>query len=263
MAGRAGLTNPLVALHGFGDSGECLGPFLRRLRAPDAHTPDLLAHGGRAMPPGLPFSHESLVHDALAAVRSVAERSGRAVVLMGHSLGASTAVGVAAAAPGLVSALVLEDPPWQVPVHPDGDSDADRRAEQVNDHRPWLEGLQSTDHEGRVAWLRQNNPGWPRDEHDPWARAKAQVDLALFDAPQHWLRRTWAPAVEAVSAPALLMVGEPGRGAACHADVASHVAHLDSWRVQRVTGAGHNLRREQPDTVAAIVADLIGRPSPT
>lgn len=252
MAERSALSSPVVALHGFSDSGACMRPFLRRLGATDATTPDLLAHGGRAMPPGTGFTHEVLAADALDAVAAVAAARGEPVVLIGHSLGASTAAGVAASAPEIVRALVLEDPPWQVPIAPGGDDPADRLAEQANGHRPWLAGLAGTDHEGRLGWLRANEPGWPADEHDPWAQAKAQVDLRLFDAPQRWLRRTWPRVVDDVACPTLLVVGDPRRGAACESGVAETLSRRPGWVVQRFD-TGHNVRREQPDRLAALL----------
>lgn len=242
----------LLAVHGFSDSGACMRPFLDRLGLLEAQTPSLLAHGGRRMPAGLDFSHENLVRDMLEPVRAIAASHGP-TPLLGHSLGASTAAGIAAVAPDLVSVLVLEDPPWQVPSLVDGTGDDDVQADAENGHGPWLAGLQGTDHAGRVGWLEMNHPGWPADERDPWAAAKADLDMALFDAPQRWLRRSWEPVVRAVRCPTLLMVGDPALGAACQPEVAHQLAGRSGWTVRRVDGAGHNLRREQPTEVARLV----------
>lgn len=247
----------LVAVHGFSDSAACMRPFLDRLGRPDAVAANLIAHGGRRMPPATAFSHENLVQDLLDVVARAADESGGPVALLGHSLGASTATGVAATAPELVHVLVLEDPPWTVPTSPDGTSEDDAAADRENGHRPWLEGLQGTDHQGRLGWLNAHNPGWPDAEHDPWAEAKADVDLALFDAPQQWLRRSWAPVARRVRCPTLLMVGEPQLGAACEPGVAQALAATSGWTVRRVDGGGHNLRREQPEVVAALVDDVL------
>lgn len=251
------MTTGLVAVHGFSDSGACMRPLLDRLGRPDAATPHLLAHGGRTMPSGWAFSHENLVRDLTMALSRAADDAGGPVALLGHSLGASTAAGVAAAAPWLVRALVLEDPPWQAPTAPDGDSDDDRAVDALNGHRPWLAGLQSTDYEGRLGWLREHNPGWPAAEHDPWAQAKADVDMALFDAPQQWVRRSWAPVARGVRCPTLLIVGEPGLGAACEPEVADSLAALPNWTVRRVEGAGHNPRRDRPDVVVGLVDEVL------
>ena len=238
----------VVALHGFSDSSACWGPFLTRLGLP-ARTPDLVGHGGRAMPAGVPFSHEVLVEDVLPVVEATATESGRPVVLLGHSLGASTAAGVAARAPHLVAMLVLEDPPWQPPAS----AAADQVAERANPHRPWLEGLQGTDHAGRRSWVEQRHPDWPTEELDPWAQSKAVVDLALFDAEQQWLRRSWGRVADRVRCPTLLVVGDPRLGAACDPAVARTLARRPGWLVVAVSGAGHDVRRDRP----ALLADLL------
>ena len=252
-----GLAGPLVALHGFSDSPDCLTPFLSAVGVDDPVTPALLAHAGRAMPDGVDFADAALVADVLATVRRLAEAAGAPVTLLGHSLGASTAAGVAAEAPGLVRALVLEDPPWQVPLTAHGDGPEDRAAEQLNAHRLWLEGLARTDHEGRRAWVADHHPHWPADEWDPWAHAKVAVDLALFDAPQRWLRRRWRTIAGQVECPVLLLVGDTAHDTACEPDVSAELSALPGWSVVEVRGAGHNVRRDRRDDAAALVRSFL------
>ena len=256
---RHGVDHALVALHGFSDAPGCLHPFLTALGVADAVTPALVAHDGRPMPADVPFTDEVLVADAREAVADTAHSRGAPVVLMGHSLGASTAAGVAATAPHLVCALVLEDPPWQPPVSPDGTSDADRAAESENGHRPWLVGLAGTDDEGRRGWIREHHACWPDDEWAPWARAKPAVDLRLFDAPQRWLRRRWRDVATRVSCPTLLLVGEADRDTACAPEVSRELAELPGWTVGVVPGAGHNVRRDQRDLTVAGVTGFLRR----
>jgi pimeloyl-ACP methyl ester carboxylesterase len=256
---RVGGRHPVVGVHGFSDAPACLHPFLTALGAVDAVTPALLAHDGRPMPAGVPFCDDVLVADTRQAVADVVRSRGAPVVLLGHSLGASTAAGVAATAPELVCALVLEDPPWQVPASPDGTSGLDRAAEAENEHGPWLVGLAGTDDEGRRGWIREHHPSWPDDEHAPWADAKAAVDLRLFDAPQRWLRRRWRGIAAAVDCPTLLLVGEADHDTACAAEVSSELARLPGWTVVVVPGAGHNVRRDQRDLTVAEVTRFLRR----
>ena len=264
MAGRHAVSrpqspHPLVGLHGFSDAPSCMHPFLAALGVEDAVTPALVAHDGRPMPAGLAFADDVLVADAREAVADVVRSRGAPVVLLGHSLGASTAAGVAATAPHLVRALVLEDPPWQLPDSPEGTSEADRAAEAENSHRPWLVGLAGTDDEGRRGWIRQNHPGWPDDEGAPWARAKPAVDLALFEAPQRWLRRRWRGVAARITCPTLLLVGEPDHDTACAPEVSGELARLPGWTVSVVPGAGHDVRRDQRDLTVAEVSRFLGQ----
>lgn len=248
---------PLAGVHGFSDSAQCLTPFFASIGVEPLAQPNLLAHGGRTMPPGTAFTHDVLVDDLRPVVEQAVARAGRPIVLYGHSLGASTAAGVAARAPHLVAALVLEDPPWQSPSTPDGTGLRDQSAERRNPHRPWLVGLQGTDHAGRLAWIDEHHSSWPADERDPWARAKAAVDLTLFDAEQHWLRRSWARVAREVRCRTLLLVGEPTRDAACEPPVAHALAGYPGWRVHEVRGAGHNVRREQRARTGELVRQLL------
>lgn len=246
---------PVVALHGFGDSGLCWLPFLTRAGLADrATTPHLLAHGGRSLPAGSPFTHDALVRDVVPAVEKVVAALGP-VLLAGHSLGASTALGVAASRPDLVAGLLLEDPPWSPPVSPV----ADAAEEQRNDFADWLAGLAGTDHTGRLGWLRARHPGWAQDEAAAWAESKTQVDLALFAARQRWLRRTWWPVARSVRCPVTLLRGSVSRGGACSPEVAARLAGLAGWQVVTVPGAGHDVRRDAPDATAAAVHALVER----
>jgi len=248
---------PLVAVHGFSDSAQCLTPFFASIGVQTVAQPNLLAHGGRTMPAGTAFTHDVLVDDVRPVVERAAARAGRPIALYGHSLGASTVAGLAAQAPHLVDALVLEDPPWQAPATPEGTGLSDRAAERENPHRPWLVGLQGTDHAGRLAWIDEHHPSWPADERDPWAQAKAAVDLALFDAEQHWLRRSWAGVAREVRCPTLLLVGEATRDAACEPAVAHALSGYPGWHVHEVRGAGHNVRREQRGRTGELVRQLL------
>lgn len=257
MADGLSVRGPLVALHGFSDSPGCLAPFLSAMGVDEPVTPALLAHAGRAMPSDVGFTDTALVSDVLPTVAAAADAAGSPVALLGHSLGASTAAGVAAAAPALVRALVLEDPPWQVPRTDSGDGPQDRAAEQVNEHRPWLEGLARTDHEGRRAWVADHHPHWPADEWDPWVHAKVAVDLALFDTPQRWLRRRWRATVRRIECPVLLLVGDAEHDTACEPDVSAELATLVGWSVVQVNGAGHNVRRDRRDDAAALVRSFL------
>jgi len=172
---------------------------------------------------------------------------------MGHSMGASTAVGVAAARPELVALLVLEDPPWTSPQDPAADAAAERR----NEHRPWIEGLQASGPAGRAGWLDRESPHWPVDEREAWSSAKASVDVRLFDQPQHWVRRSWQPLVAAVRCPGLLVIGEPSHGSATAPSVAGAIARAPGWQVLQVAGAGHSVRRDARGVLAGVVAGFL------
>jgi pimeloyl-ACP methyl ester carboxylesterase len=98
---------PLVLLHGSTGDWHAFDEFIPTLE-PGWHrfACDLRGHGktGRATSG---YLYESFVSDTVAFIE---RQVGKPVVLAGYSLGASTALGVAARLPGLVRALVLFDP---------------------------------------------------------------------------------------------------------------------------------------------------------
>jgi pimeloyl-ACP methyl ester carboxylesterase len=233
----------VVLLHGFADDATCWPALVAALRA-DGHTvvaPDARGHGGQRLPPGGGFTVAEHVADAAAAVDAAltADRRTRSVVLVGHSMGATTAALVAGEHPDLVRGVLLEDPPWPPPR-----SGALAGAGVRSDLAEWIRGLQATDQDGRLAWVTRTHPGWPPDEYEPWARSKARLDPAVFRVRQSWLGSGWPAAVAAVRCPALLVAGDPTSGSHTALDVDRAVLRRVGWVAFRVTGAGHSVRRD-------------------
>lgn len=247
---RSGGDRPLVMLHGFSDDSTCWAAVAVALAREgwDVVLPDARGHGRTPMPAGAGFTHEGHVADAIAVLEALTGPT----VLVGHSMGANTAAGVAATRPDLVVRLVLEDPPWRMPEDPE----SDRSQDQANPFEDWLRDLQATDHAGRVAVARDENPQWPLDELDAWASSKARVDLRLFAAEQAWLRRSWREVARDVQAPTLLLTGEPERGAAVD-PASADVLSASGWTVRRVPGAGHSVRRDDRAAYLAAVREFL------
>lgn len=236
---------PAVLLHGFGDSPECWSPLLAAV-ADDlgtdiaVATPAAPGHARERLPDGVGLTVDSLADAAIGYIEPVVEDAGRPVLLGGHSMGAATAVNVTMKRPDLVAGLYLEDPPWSWPPRSEPDPGL---LEQTAELAQWIAGLQGSTHDDRVQWCLDHNPGWPRDEYGIWARAKAEVDPAVFRHPVDIGRYSWQPAVDSVSCHATLLVGEWSRGSVCMPEVADYVEQR-GWHVVRVRGAGHDVRRQ-------------------
>jgi pimeloyl-ACP methyl ester carboxylesterase len=245
---------PAVLFHGFGDSPECWSPLIAAIDEDVvAMTPAAPGHAGERLPPGQALDLPFLTGVAEAHVVAAVARAGRPVVIGGHSMGAATAVAVAARRPELVAAVLLEDPPWSWPPHDGPDPTTGPKTIELRD---WIAGLQSSSHEDRVQWCLDHNPGWPSDEYDIWARAKGEVDMAVFDEPIDLGRFAWQPLTDDVRCAVTLIVGRPDRGSTCMAEVADHLQTLPNWQVLRLD-TGHDVRRQARGEVARTLVQVL------
>lgn len=238
--------SPLVVLHGITDSGACWGDLVERLGATyHVVAPDALGHGGsdRFTPEELASAYPSeAMYDAAAVVlREV----GPALVL-GHSMGGRTAAALAAREPELVTGVVLEDPAW-FDTSPWGQDDrvaSQRAAEALVD---------AADQEGAIRRCRAEHPTWPDSELGPWARAKADSDVAFLRTSSLALRQTWQETAAAIGVPALVVTGDGAviLGPSTRAEIAAlGNPHLE---IAVVPGADHCVRRDRGDAFHAVV----------
>lgn len=267
---------PVVLLHGLTDSAACWPSV--RTRYPDRTVVALDARGHGGVPlPDEPFTVAALAADAAAALRDLALGP---TLVVGHSMGGVTAEELALTAPGLVAALVLEDPAW----HEDG-----RLGAAADD--AGAVGLGGTavataprdDERGKPTWLgpaiasfagrtveqiaargRLDNPGWPEEEILGWAEAKAGVDPRLAEVPHDWVARDWVGALAGVRVPVTLLTAEPGRSVVTPAQAARAAAVLGPAPDGLLThvpvpGVGHNIRREAPAAFLAALDAAVAR----
>lgn len=253
---------PAVLLHGFGDSPDCWSPLLAAVA--DALGTDIMVatpvapgHAAERLPAGSALQLDVLAETAIEYITPIVEDAGRPVLLGGHSMGAATAVAVAARRPDLVAGLYLEDPPWSWPPSSGPDPGV---GQQTAELAQWIAGLQGSSHDDRVQWCLDHNPGWPRDEYDIWAQAKAEVDPAVFSQPIDLGRFGWQPAADAVRCPVTLLIGEWSAGSTCMPEVADYLQRI-GWQVIQVRGAGHDVRRQNRAAAIRAFAGALGAAS--
>jgi pimeloyl-ACP methyl ester carboxylesterase len=108
-------TTTLLFLHGLNESLDSYQPVVNELESSLLmHAIDLRGHGNS--PWRQPYDLSAYMDDV---VEYIHEEIDGASILSGHSLGGLIATGIAATHPGLVQALILEDPPFytaQLPV---------------------------------------------------------------------------------------------------------------------------------------------------
>ena len=233
---------PLVLLHGFSDAGLCWTRVARDLEAEyDVIMPDARGHG-QSDRVGAGYDPGGRAADAAGLIRGLGLDH---VALAGHSMGAMTAAEVAANDPELVACLILEDPPW-------------RDAMQVTPGRwDYIRRCQELPVEEVPAYCRELHPDWDEAEVRPWVDAKRQFDLALLDAPRPGSSRPWREVAAAIRCPMMLLTADTDRGAIVTPEAGAEAARLAGGRVERIPGAGHNIRREQYPTYRAVFVEFL------
>lgn len=239
---------PLLLLHGITDGGATWDRVAAALETEfDLIIPDARGHGASSRVRG-PVDVPTLARDAAAVLDGLGVA--RAAV-WGHSMGAATAAAMAAARPALVSALILEDPPYRDGDPGAGDPPAQGDAAPPDPHLDaflaLLVAMREMTPAERLAIARRDNPTWAAAEQSPWAETKAQFD-PRFSVPGG-LGRGWRETLAAVAAPTLLVTGDPERGGIVTPEVACEaVALLPRGHARRIAGTGHSVHRDAFDT---------------
>jgi N-formylmaleamate deformylase len=239
---RSGGSTPhLVLVHGITDDGLCWLPVAEVLSGEyDVIMVDLRGHGKSDAP-----------EEGYDLVTMATELSGLITglglenpVVMGHSLGAVTAITLASLTPDLPLAIILEDPPAFWRVHPSSPEDADHRVEM----RMWFNDLKRKTRDDLLEMARSENPVWSEAELGPWADSKHRFSLKitqLIDF-QETVPLDFPTLLGQITCPVLLITADPERGAiVSDEDVAELQKSVPHLKRAHIPGAGHNIRREQ------------------
>jgi N-formylmaleamate deformylase len=247
-----GAKPPVVLAHGFSDDGLCWTPVAEVL-APDYDVIMVDARGhGRSDAPAHgygPTDHAADLAGAIAALEL------RRPAVLGHSMGAATALALAGADPDVPGAILLEDPPaWWVAASAT-DAEIEERLAQ---RRRWIEDLKSKTREELIVAQRAATPGWSEAELGPWADSKLRFNpSAMTMDPTGSL--DWPATLARISCPALLITADPALGAILSDEMAGALqALVPQLRIAHITGAGHSIRRDQFDSYMQVVRGFLG-----
>ena len=242
---RTGGDKPaLVLSHGLTDNGLCWSRLAAAL-APDFDVImlDARGHGESSRMVGAPPDHAG--RDIAEAIDFLGLRS---PIVMGHSVGARATADFAGAYPGLASKVILEDPPF-LPV-----ADPAAAALRRRKFRDQVEAFQAMAEADIIALGRKTSPDWHEDEFPAWVAGKRQVDP---DAMPDY-RTPWQESLRAITAPILLIRGEPARGGLVTAEIADAAMDLNpNITTVLIPNAGHNIRRENFDGYLATVRGFL------
>lgn len=232
---------PIVLAHGYSDDARCWVAVAAWLaRRLDVVRYDARGHGRSSAPErGGP---EEQARDLITLVTRLALDP---PIVLGHSMGATTALVAAAREPARFRALVLEDPPLFDTVDPVA---ADERGRWVAHERAIIEANRTRTLDQIVADGRGQHPGWAAEEWHPWAGSKRVVDPRAADYFAHPFPN-WRALLSGIMCPILLITGDPDLGALVTPEVALEAERLAPELLAiQIPGAGHSIRRDQPES---------------
>jgi pimeloyl-ACP methyl ester carboxylesterase len=232
-----------VLLHGMMSLAQTwwrIGPALAE-RGWDVTALDLAAHGGNRLDG--PLTSDALVDSVTGQV------AGPVDLLVGHSMGAATAISTVARRPGFARAVVLEDPPGG-----SGLPNAERLANGVE-----LDAdIARLDRDRLVRRSRADHPAWAPEDVEYDVRGIEEADSTAVAAGIRAGLRGWdVPAlVAAVDVPVLVLAApadpDQPRSALTAEARAGVRAALPPDRFVELPG-GHCLHRDLPDEWLAAV----------
>ena len=162
---------PLILAHGVSDNGLCWQRVALALQADfDLIMVDARGHG-RSDKPAAGYTYEDFAADLAALIQ---EMGLGAAPVMGHSMGALTAMVTAAQHPHLVSKLILEDPPLM------SEQAAAELAERFTQGAAMFSMMQEQPVAAMMQFAQQTNSDWHEMEFPAWAESKKQFASQVF-----------------------------------------------------------------------------------
>lgn len=239
-----GAKPPLVLAHGFSDDGLCWTPVAEILAADyDVIMVDARGHGRSAGPEQGYGSAESAAD--LAGVITGLGLARPAV--LGHSMGAATALALAGTYPTLPGAILLEDPPAWWFADP---AAVPNRRVRFGER---IVALKRKTREELIAEQRIQSPSWSEAELGPWADSKLRLSFYVLNH-EGAAAVDWRATVQQITCPTLLITADPDQGAIVTPEGAAALqALVPQAQIAHIPGAGHSIHREQFDHYMQVV----------
>jgi pimeloyl-ACP methyl ester carboxylesterase len=232
---------PVVLVHGITDDGLCWSPVAEVLSGDyDVLMVDLRAHG-KSDAPQDGYNLPTMATELSELITGLGLKD---PVVLGHSLGAVVAMTLAGLTPDLPRAIILEDPPTFWRVASPSLEDANSRAGMLT----WFVDLKRKTRDELLEIARLENPFWSEAELGPWADSKHRFSpkIARMIDSQDFVPANFPALLGQITCPVLLITADPERGAiVADNDVLELQKSLPHLEVIRISGAGHNIRRDQ------------------
>jgi N-formylmaleamate deformylase len=233
---RTGGDKPAIVLaHGITDFGLCWHQLASDLEEDyDLIMYDAYGHGKSSrVDPKKRFDLSEDLHDLIEALKL--EKPG----VVGHSMGAAAAAGFAARYPDMLSALVLEDPPWI----DDAGKAIDKKG--IQDWKKNILETQKKTVKELVKEKKKESPNWEEVILKEWAQSKLEFDPGVFDLyPVE--REDWHDLAKAIKVPTLIITGDNDLGAIVTPELGVEAVEImEKGEFGHISLAGHCVRYEQ------------------
>jgi pimeloyl-ACP methyl ester carboxylesterase len=234
---RTGGDKPTIILaHGITDSGLCWHQLASDLESEyDLIMYDAYGHGKSSrIDPEKRFDLTEDLHDLIEALEL--DKPG----IIGHSMGAATAASFAAAYPDMLSALVLEDPPWS-----DAERDPKESEKRAQEWKKRNLSAKEKTVKDLIKLKRKESPNWEEIILKEWAQSKLDVDPAIFDS-DPIKPGDWRELAKDITVPTLIIAGDHDLGAIVTPELGVEALQiLDKGEFGHISNAGHCVRYEQ------------------
>lgn len=246
---------PLVLTHGITDDGLCWTPVAEVLSGQyDVIMVDSRGHG-KSEAPDDGYNQVIMATELTGLVAGLALEN---PVVMGHSMGAMTALVLASLTPDLPRAIILEDPPafWNPDLDFSKDEDirAGMRLSMMEHKRRTRDDL--------LAFCRTRHPDWSEAEIEPWVDSKHRFSpkITKIINPQETVSVDIPSVVSRITCPVLLITADPEKGAILtDDDVNSLRVSVPHLKMVHISDAGHSIRREQFSRYMDVVQNFLSR----
>jgi pimeloyl-ACP methyl ester carboxylesterase len=226
---------PLVLAHGSSDDGLCWTNLAIEFQDRyDIIMFDARGHG-LSDPPTAADAPDVQVEDLAGLIKALKLEK---PVLMGHSMGSASVAHFAAKYPDVPRAVILEDPALVRPAAPAAGAAAPLTPEQRQAN---IIARNNQTEEALVEGCTKSSPKWGRAECEIWAPSKRRHHPATALV-NNALRPPMRELLPKIVAPTLILKAD-AQGEV-HAQNEEIARLLKKGKIVHITGAGHNVRRE-------------------
>jgi len=240
----------IILIHGFTDNGLCWTEVATALRGKyDVIIPEMKSHGMSSR-----IQNNETIDMALDVKKLIQTLETPCPIIIGHSMGAMITYQLGTRFPDLSKAIILEDPPWRLPLQ-------DRIMNTNRSIYEWAENLEFQSLEEIEAINRKDHPYWTHEMIRIMSESKKQYDstsVGVFSKILEENNREWLSTINQLRIPALLIVGNPQLGGIVSDEVALKVKELNPGiLIRKIPTVGHLMHFDKPNEFTNIVVDFV------